>query len=122
MYRIGVKKRFSAAHRLLEYDGNCERLHGHNWIVELICSGKETDHLGMLIDFRILKKALDEILDELDHQYLNDLEPFKSRNPSSEFIAQHIYKEISRRITPPPNITEVRVWESEDSWASYSEV
>jgi len=121
MYRVGVKKRFSAAHRLREYSGNCERLHGHNWLVEVICAGSETGQADMLIDFRILKKALDEVLDSLDHQYLNDLEPFKDRNPSSEFIARHVYKEISRRLTPPPTLAEVRVWESEDSWASYSE-
>ena len=129
MYRIGVRKRFSAAHSLREYDGNCERLHGHNWLVEVVFTGEEADKIGMLLDFRVLKKALGEVLDELDHQHLNDLTPFKTRNPSSEFIAQHIFKEISRRITTgqigaqheAPLLAEVRVWESEDSWASYSE-
>jgi 6-pyruvoyltetrahydropterin/6-carboxytetrahydropterin synthase len=121
MYKIGVKKRFSAAHRLLEYDGNCERLHGHNWTVEVIFSGKRTDNLGMLIDFRILKKVLGEILDEFDHQFLNELKPFKKINPSSEYIARHIYRELSGRLKTPAKISEVRVWESEDSWAAYLE-
>jgi len=120
MYRIGVKKSFSAAHRLREYGGNCERLHGHNWLVEVICSGEKTDGHGVIIDFRILKKALGEVLKELDHQYLNDLKPFKKQNPSSELIARHIYKEISRKLPSTSLLMEVRVWESEDSWAAYS--
>lgn len=120
MYKVGVRKRFSAAHSLREYGGNCERLHGHNWIVEVVCSGKTTDTLGMLLDFRVLKKELNEILDELDHNFLNDMEPFKTENPSSENIARYIYNRLAARLKSPPDIDEVRVWESDDSWAAYS--
>ncbi len=57
MFKVGVKRKFSAAHSLREYDGNCERLHGHNWVVEAIIKGDDTDHLGMLVDFRVVKRG-----------------------------------------------------------------
>lgn len=120
MYRVCVRKRFSAAHRLLEYDGNCERLHGHNWLVEVTCEGETPDKLGMLIDFRVLKKSLGCIIEELDHNFLNDLPQFKKINPSSEYIARYIFDQMSADIKSPASISEVKVWESEDSWAAYS--
>jgi len=122
MFTVGVKSRFSAAHSLREYGGNCERLHGHNWVVELVCQSDSVDKLGMAIDFRVLKKALKEVLDTLDHNFLNDLDPFKEKNPSSENIAQHIWEEVSSRLPADNAVTmvNVKVWESEDSWAQYS--
>ncbi len=123
MFSIGVKARFSAAHSLREYGGNCENLHGHNWLVELKCQSDEVDKLGMVIDFRVLKTALKEVIDSLDHSFLNDLEPFRDRNPSSENIARYIWDEVSSRLPAdkPVKLTGVRVWESDDSWAEYSE-
>lgn len=121
MFKVGVKRKFSAAHSLREYDGNCERLHGHNWVVEAILKGNDTDHLGMLVDFRMVKKGLDEILDSLDHRYLNELSTFKNGNPSSENIARYIYHKLSERIGKAVQLIEVKVWESDDTWASYSE-
>lgn len=121
MFRVGVKRKFSAAHSLREYDGNCERLHGHNWVVEAIIKGDDIDHLGMLVDFRVVKKGLDEILDSLDHRYLNELPIFKNGNPSSENIAKYIYHKLSGIMGKGVQLVEVKVWESDDSWASYSE-
>ncbi len=121
MHKVGVKARFSAAHSLREYGGNCEKLHGHNWLVELVCSSDELNNLGMVVDFRVLKKALGEVIDKLDHSFLNDLEPFRKVNPSSENIARHIYEEVHSRLPSdrPAKLVGVRVWESEDSWAEY---
>ena len=122
MHKVGVKARFSAAHSLREYGGNCEKLHGHNWLVELVCGSDELDNLGMVMDFRALKKALGEAIGRLDHSFLNEVEPFNEINPSSENIARHIYEEISSRLPSgkPVKLVSVRVWESEDSWAEYA--
>ena len=123
MFSIGVKRRFSAAHSLREYGGNCENLHGHNWTVELICKADKLDDLGMVLDFRVLKGALDEVLEVLDHSFLNDIDPFKKINPSSENIARYIWNEVKSRLPADGSarLASVRVWESEDSWAEYIE-
>jgi 6-pyruvoyltetrahydropterin/6-carboxytetrahydropterin synthase len=123
MFSVAVKMRFSAAHYLREYEGNCEKLHGHNWTVELVCQSNKLDNIGMVLDFRLLKKALGEVLGKLDHSFLNELEPFKSVNPSSENIARYIWNEVAASLTADGAISlmSVKVWESEDSWAEYRE-
>ena len=122
MYNIGVKARFSAAHSLREYGGNCEKLHGHNWVVEVFCDSEKVDNLGMVLDFRVLKNALKEVLDILDHNFLNELEPFREQNPSSENIAKYIWEQVSSRMPADKKVklSGVKVWESEDSWAQYT--
>ena len=98
MYEVTIKQSFSAAHTLKEAGGACEKLHGHNFIVEVsICSAALSD-AGILIDFRILRQWTDEILKEFDHKYLNDISYFKDTSPSSENIARYIYDRISEKI------------------------
>lgn len=119
-YALTVRSSFSAAHRLPEYEGNCERLHGHNWHVELTVESDALDSRGMALDFREMKAALAEILSRLDHKYLNEVPPFDRRNPSSENIARYIFEEVEGKIPPPVRTSRVTVWESEDAWAEYS--
>lgn len=118
MYEIRVKTDFSAAHNLKGYHGKCERLHGHNWIVEAAFYYSSLDKNGMAVDFRIAKKALEEVIEKLDHSYLNDLKVLKKINPTSENIAKFIYDGIKSR---NEHIKSVHVWENEDSCAVYSE-
>ena len=118
-YALTVRSSFSAAHRLLEYEGNCERLHGHNWQVEVTVESEVLDSRGMALDFRVMKSALNEILSSIDHKYLNDVPPFDAMNPSSENIARHIFEEMERAVPPPVRLARVAVWESEDAWAEY---
>lgn len=116
MYEVVVKADFSSAHRLREYKGKCENLHGHNWIVEMAVSSKTLNKNGLLIDFRILKSKLSEILDDLDHKNLNDLEPFKKKNPTSENIARFIFDKLKKNGISPYRVS---VWESDTSCATY---
>ena len=120
MYTLTVKSDFAAAHRLREYDGNCERLHGHNWLVEVSISSETLDPNGIAVDFRVIKGALHEVLGTLDHAYLNDVPPFTKINPSSENIARHIFEEMERRIPAPVVVSRVTVWESPDARAEFS--
>jgi len=120
IYTLFVKASFAAAHRLREYEGNCERLHGHNWKVEAAVEVDRLDSRGMAIDFREVKKALHEILDRLDHGYLNDIPPFTEENPSSENLARYLFEEMERRIPAPARVSRVIVWESEDARAEYA--
>jgi 6-pyruvoyltetrahydropterin/6-carboxytetrahydropterin synthase len=121
MYRLMIKTSFAAAHNLINYQGDCENLHGHNWRVEVVVAAKELDKAGLGIDFKILKKQTNSLLDELDHKYLNDLAPFKNDSPSSENISRYLFDRLSETLNND-NITveKINVWESENACASYS--
>jgi len=120
MYEVAIRRRFAAAHQLVGYRGKCEDLHGHNWVVEVGVVGPELDDVGMLLDFKVLKHHVDDILEELDHKYINDHKWFESRNPSSEYLALFIHEQITARLDAPGlAVSFVRVWESEDAVATY---
>lgn len=121
MYRLTIQTHFAAAHNLINYQGDCENLHGHNWKVEVTVAAKELDKAGLGIDFKILKKTTNQALDQLDHKYLNDLEPFKLISPSSENIACYLFGQLSEQLnTTNVSVEKVNVWESENACASYS--
>ena len=122
MYRVVVETHFSSAHCLRGYDGPCEALHGHNWKVTVSVQAKTLDDLGMVLDFKVLKQEVNKIIDQLDHTYLNEKAPFDAVNPSSENIACYIFQELKPKINDErKRISEVRVWESEGSMATYTE-
>ena len=118
MFEIKIETHFSAAHHLLNYDGLCENQHGHNWKIEVYLQGKELDKSGILVDFKVLKSAVNELLETLDHKDLNTLEMFKDKSPSSENIAQYLYFELKRQFK---NIKKVSVWETQNACATYFE-
>ncbi len=121
MYEVTIKKSFSAAHLLKEIGGKCEELHGHNFLVEVAVAAGSLNNEDLLIDFRVVKGWTDEVLEQLDHKYLNELDYFKNINPSSERIARFIYDRISEK-SRQANValSRVTVWESENSRVSYS--
>ncbi|MEW5758264.1 MAG: 6-carboxytetrahydropterin synthase QueD [Candidatus Omnitrophota bacterium] len=132
MYKLIVKSKFSSAHKLREYHGKCEELHGHNWNIEAVVCAQETNNIGLVIDFKILKEKLNKVLDMLDHKYLNDIEYFSAKcetspqsggtknNPSSENIAKYIYDNLKKELSGC-KLQEIRVWETDTSCAVYSE-
>jgi 6-pyruvoyltetrahydropterin/6-carboxytetrahydropterin synthase len=122
MYELSVKTSFSAAHRVVGHQGGCANLHGHNWEVEVLLSGKGLNETGFLIDFKDVKTALREIIDPLDHADLNMLEPFRTVNPTSENLAAHLFREASRRLNGAGiRISGVRVAESAGTSCLYRE-
>lgn len=118
MYHIKVKTGFSAAHNLANYKGKCERLHGHNWIVEAVFAYEGLDKTGLAIDFRDAKSVVNKALESLDHSYLNDSRLLNGENPTSENIARLIYAEIKK---VEPAVSSIAVWENENSCATYTE-
>lgn len=117
MFNVRVIEHFSAAHNLRNVKDMCERLHGHNYKVEVVLSGNNLDETGLLIDFKEIKKNVKIILEQLDHTYLNELSYFKDVNPSSENIAKFIYDKL---FCFYDNILcKVIVWESDTSAAEY---
>ena len=120
MFELKVISDFAAAHQLRNFRGNCEKLHGHNWKVEVILSGDKLNEAGLLIDFREVKEATDRILKELDHSFLNDLPQFKNENPSSENIAAYLFEKLSGELNDNHlKITRVTAWESDSACASF---
>ncbi|MCF6180133.1 MAG: 6-carboxytetrahydropterin synthase QueD [Geopsychrobacter sp.] len=121
MYRLTIITGFAAAHNLLNYQGSCENLHGHNWKVEVAVAARDLDQAGMGIDFKILKTTTRQILVQFDHKYLNDLDCFRAISPSSENIARLLFEELKNQLnTDDVKVEKVKVWESENACASYS--
>lgn len=118
MFELKAQMYFSAAHHLLNYNGKCENMHGHNWLVEAYVSGTELDKSNILVDYKVIKSNLKEILDYLDHKDINELPEFKGISPSSEVLAKFIYEKMKECI---PLTSKVSVWETSTSCASYYE-
>lgn len=118
MFELKVQMYFSAAHHLLNYEGDCENQHGHNWLVEAYVQGDKLNESNILIDYKVLKKELKSILDYLDHEDINKLPEFKDISPSSEVIAKFIYDKMKENIA---QTSKVSVWETPTSCATYSE-
>lgn len=118
MFEIKAQMYFSAAHHLLNYNGECENQHGHNWLVEAYAKGETLDKSNILIDYKVLKRELKEVLDLLDHKDINELEYFRGISPSSEMIAKFIYGMLKKKIKI---ISKVSVWETPTSCAGYFE-
>lgn len=120
MYELKVVTRFAAAHRLTMVGAKCENMHGHNWKIEVCLVGDTLDDAGVLMDFGEIKARLREIIARVDHQFLNELDMFQGRQPSSERIAAFIAGELQQAITTlAVRVSRVSAWESEDSCATY---
>jgi 6-pyruvoyltetrahydropterin/6-carboxytetrahydropterin synthase len=122
MFQVSVEETFSSGHALRGYRGKCENVHGHNYRVRVTLEGRELDNIGLLMDFTHLKKVLREVSGTLDHQFMNDLEPFKTVNPSAENVAKYFFEQVNRQLTnlpPGARITDVIVWETDTSRAQY---
>lgn len=120
MYKLSVEQDFDAAHSLRGYQGKCEALHGHRFRAVVRVTASNLNEIGIAYDFTDLKKHLGIILAAFDHTCLNDVPPFDRINPSSENIAATIYAELKTRLAGSPvSLTEVEVWESPQSGATY---
>ena len=121
MYHLSIQTNFAAAHNLLNYQGDCENLHGHNWKVEVTVNTKELDNAGLGIDFKILKRETKEIMNYLDHKYLNELDAFKGVSPSSEHISRFVFDRLTESLKDySVNVEKVTVWESDNAYATYT--
>ena len=123
MYTLRVEGAFEAAHRVVDYPGKCDRLHGHNWVVEAVFRGQDLDALGILIDFKTAKQALSAVLDDFDHAYLNELPPFcMGVNPTAENLARIIFERLAacEEIGDAAMLSALTVWESPKSSVTYT--
>jgi 6-pyruvoyltetrahydropterin/6-carboxytetrahydropterin synthase len=122
MYNLTIRTSFAAAHNLINYQGDCENLHGHNWKVEVTVTARELDKAGLGIDFKVLKRESGVVINELDHKYLNENPAFKEVSPSSEHISCFLYHRLSERLNNGNiKVDSVTVWESDNASACYYE-
>ena len=121
MFEVTIEQTFAAGHALRNYRGKCENVHGHNYRCQVTVEGCELDQIGLLVDFVTLKKALQTVIDRLDHQWLNDFPPFDVLNPSAENIAKYIYDEVNKGLEGDGGVKLacVRLWETDTSSATY---
>jgi 6-pyruvoyltetrahydropterin/6-carboxytetrahydropterin synthase len=122
MFELMIETYFSAAHQLRAYQGHCEKLHGHNWKVQVYVIAEKLNDIDLAIDFHELKKLTDEVLEPLDHCFLNDIFPFTEKNPSSENIAKWIFDSLKKKLYETDvTLSGVTVWESDAASATYFE-
>ena len=110
MFQITCTREFSAAHALRMYDGSLEPIHGHNWRISVTVSADKLDSIGVVMDFHVLEKLVDEVVRPMHNRGLNDLPAFANTNPSAENVALH----IGRSLNLPANVrlSKVEVWET----------
>ncbi len=122
VFEIYVQTHFSAAHALNGYPGDCARVHGHNWIIDVFVRCERLDEIGIGIDFREIKDSVKEVLENLDHFNLNDLPAFQKINPTSENIARFLYGELSKKLnTDNISVSKIKVSETPGAGAFYWE-
>ncbi len=132
MFRVTRQIDFCYGHRLLNYDGKCKHLHGHNGRAVIAIEAPELDHRGMVLDFSDIKRVVSNWIDEnLDHRMLlnrNDPavpaleamgEPMflMDANPTAENIAKLIFDFTAAQGFP---IVECRLWETPNCFATYA--
>ncbi len=132
MYRVTRELHFCYGHRLLQYDGKCRHLHGHNGRAIITLQAEQLDPLGMVVDFSRIKQVVQTWIDaNLDHKMLlhrddpllgylrQQGEPVyvMDRNPTAENIARLIYDFTAAQGFP---VVEVQLWETENCFATYA--
>jgi 6-pyruvoyltetrahydropterin/6-carboxytetrahydropterin synthase len=124
MYEVTVEAGFSSGHFLRNYQGKCENPHGHNYRVLVTLAGERLDETGLLVDFKLLKGLLRPVVDRLDHQMINDLEPFTELNPSAENLARYFFDQTAARLGEMTGgrvrVKDCTVFETDTSFARYS--
>jgi 6-pyruvoyltetrahydropterin/6-carboxytetrahydropterin synthase len=125
MFEITVQAGFSSGHYLRNYHGKCENPHGHNYRVLVTLIGERLDPSGLLLDFKQLKHVLKPTVDYLDHQMINDLEPFTTVNPSAENLAKYFFDttadQLDEMTAGRVRVKDCTVYETDTSFARYYE-
>lgn len=125
MFEVTVQAGFSSGHYLRNYHGKCENPHGHNYRVLVTLVGEELDEAGLLLDFKLLKHVLRPTVEYLDHQMINDLDPFTTLNPSAENLARYFYDKTAAQMMEMTSgrvrVKDCTLYETDTSFARYYE-
>ncbi len=121
VYTVSVQAHYDSAHFLVHYQGKCEFLHGHRYVVEAAVQSAELNKAGIAFDFVDLKRELRALADYLDHTLLNDLPEFQGVATSAENQARWFWDELKKRLPEAQSrgLVYTRVWETPSQWAQY---
>ncbi len=116
MYQISKCYSFSASHQLkyLPADHPCARMHGHNYVVEIVLESEHLNKDGFVRDYRELSALKDYIDERLDHRHLNEV--LGDNNVTAEQLAKHLYDWAKPQF---PETVAIRVSETPKTWAEY---
>lgn len=121
MYELKVRSHFDAAHYLRDYPGNCSRMHGHRWHVEVAIGVAGLGPMNMVLDFAKVKEWLKSSLAELDHDVVNEV--LHVANATAEYIAQWLHARLEPVVGAYAGnsiyLLHVTVWESPDCCVKY---
>jgi 6-pyruvoyltetrahydropterin/6-carboxytetrahydropterin synthase len=121
MYTLSIEKTISASHQLRDYDGDCARLHGHNWKIKVEVAADKLNPVGMAIDFTDLEKLTWKIIGGFDHNNFNVISPFDNINPTAENIVKYIYQELAKILPKGIRLKKVSLWEMDNYIVEYEE-
>jgi 6-pyruvoyltetrahydropterin/6-carboxytetrahydropterin synthase len=122
MFEIEIDRTFSAAHQLKGYDGDCRNMHGHNYVVTVTVVADKLNEIGIALDFKLLKAAVDKVIGPYDHHNLSEMDEFKAVNPTSEILARTIYRKLAAELSNDGvKVSKVSIAESAASRIIYSE-
>ncbi|MEM1542191.1 MAG: 6-carboxytetrahydropterin synthase QueD [Ignisphaera sp.] len=116
-YRVGIREYLSAAHRIEDHQGPCRNLHGHTYIVDVEVESNSLNEMNMVVDIIVLRKIVRDVIEVLDHTYLNEV--FKDKNVTSELIAVYILEHICTSLKALGIKflgIKVRIYETPTSW------
>lgn len=131
MIYITRKEHFSSAHKLnnpalsaeqnLEIYGKCNDFHGHNYYLEVTLKGEPDPNSGYVMDLKKLKRIIQtEILDKVDHKYLNDLDIFKNTIPTTERMAMVFWGLLTDKVkSENAELYSVKLYETAKNFVEY---
>ncbi len=124
MFEVSVEETFAAGHALREYRGKCENVHGHNYRLRVSIEGERLNSIGLLVDFGDLKRIIRDLIERLDHRFINDVPPFDTLNPSAENMAKYFFDEITKGLDGAGRenavrVAQVKIWETDTATATY---
>jgi 6-pyruvoyltetrahydropterin/6-carboxytetrahydropterin synthase len=116
-FEVTTTREFAAAHAIRLYDGSMEPLHGHNWRVSVTVGSDGLDSIGVVMDFHLLERLVNAIVDPWHNRSLNELADFADFNPTTEHVALLVGKRLE--LPAGLKVLSVTVWETSTCAATY---
>ncbi len=122
MYKIIETFKFGASHNVLDSNGTETGTHGHDWNVKVVAIREDLNEFNVVIEYKKFRELVQEVIDNFDCKFLNELEEFKNLNPTEESIVRLLYKRLKEKCTTKGlKISLVEIWVLEKRRIQYYE-